>query len=131
MNLTIDMMRSLKEVGFAFEEFEHSCNPGMVFFYNHSEYVIGGKCDGSPCSEFDKIVALEGTWLPDESQLMLWLQWKESYDLLIKYIDEDMYFYGEATNKAGEKICGSGPDLLCCFYKLIFKICRAKFNNNI
>ncbi len=126
MNLTIDMMLNLKKLGFTFEQFEHECNPGMVYHYDNCEYVIGGKCDENPCSHTDQIIAQKGQWLPDESHLMMWLQWRCDYNVTIEYIADDRYFYGTAESADDELFKGSGPDLLCCLYKLILKICKNK-----
>lgn len=124
MNLTIDMMLNLRKNGFTFNEFENDCDPGMVFYYNDCEYSIGGKWDGTPCSVLDQAIANNGVWLPDESDLMLWLQWKCNYNVVIKYVASERYFYGTAEGDEGKIFKGSGPDLLCCLYKLVLKICK-------
>lgn len=126
MNLTINMMLDLKKNGFTFEQFEHDCNPGMVYYYNQCEHIIGGICNGTPPSNEDHIISNEGIWLPDESHLMLWLQWKWNYDVTISYNSENRYFYGFVDNGIDDIIRGSGPDLLCCLYKLVLKICKYK-----
>lgn len=125
MNLTVDMMLNLKKHGFTFEQFEHDCNLGMAYHYDNCEYIIGGKCDDSPCSNEAQIVAQDGQWLPDESHLMLWLQWKWNYNVTIRYDASERYFYG-IVEDANTTIKGSGPDLLCCLYKLVLKVCKQK-----
>ena len=130
MNLTIDMMSNLKKHGFTFEQFEHDCNPGMVYYYDNCEYILGGRCDGTPCSDEDQMAAQKGQWLPDESHLMLWLQWKLDYDVTVEYVADKRYFYGTAKNTDVEEFKGSGPDLLCCLYKLILKICKHNQSRN-
>ena len=124
MSLTIDEMMKLKEVGFKFEEFEHRCNPGRVFYYNQCEYTIGGTGDPTPCSEEDELVAKEGIWLPNEGDLMLWLDWYEDYDISINFVNETRYYYAEAKRNQEVIFKGSGPTLLCCLFKLVYKICR-------
>ncbi len=125
--LTVEMMDNLRKSGFAFPEMEKElCNLGNVFYYEGTEHIIGGKCDGTPSSEQDIRIAKEGKWLPTADQLVLWLQWKVDKDITIKYNSEKMYFYSEIQDADGNTYTGSGPDLLCSLYKLILKICRNK-----
>lgn len=127
MTLTLDMMLNLKKHGFTFEQFEHDCNVGMSFFLDHCEQVIGGKCDGTTqYSKNDLTLSQKGQWLPDESHLMLWLQWQQNFNITIRYIANEQYFYAIAQNTKDETFQGSGPDLLCCLYKLVLKICKNK-----
>ncbi len=122
--MTKEMMEELISVGFRFEEFEgHLDSPGNVFFYDGVEHTIGGAWDGSPISEYDKIIARDGLWLPDTDHLMLWLRWR-NVSVNISCSTEDRYFHGEATMENGVKFTGGGPDLQMCLYKLVFKLCR-------
>lgn len=121
MNLTYDMITKLKSVGFTFEQFEHLCSPGMTYYYEDNEYTIGGAWDSTPCSENDQKVAREGTWLPGEGDLARWLE-LTNHNIEIKY--EDTYYHGKATDKMGNVFEGGGADLLCCLYKMIYKICK-------
>jgi hypothetical protein len=121
------MIDNLRKYGFSFPEIERElCNPGNVFFFEGEEYIIGGKCDGTPSSEQDERVAGEGKWLPTTDQLLLWLQWKVDNDITIKYDSAEMYFYSEIQDPDGNTYTGSGPDLLCSLYKLILKILKNK-----
>lgn len=125
--LTVEMIDELRKYGFSFPEIERElCNQGNVFFFEGEEYVIGGKCNGTPLSEQDKRASLEGKWLPTTDQLVLWLQWKINKDVTIKYDSEKMYFYSEIADADGSVQIGSGPDLLCSLYKLILKILKNK-----
>ncbi len=127
--LTVQMMLDLKKYGFTFEQFENDSNSGGVFYYNDCEYTIGGRWD-EPCSEEDHIIAKNGIWLPNESDLMLWLQWNFNYDVTIKYIDSERYFYAVADDGSRNSFKGSGPDLLCCLYKLVLRICKHNCNKS-
>ena len=131
MNLTIDMMLNLKKYGFSFEEFEHDCNPGLVYYFDNCEHIIGGKCDESPCTNEDQYIAEKGTWLPNASHLMLWLQWKQNCDVSIQYTAENRYFYGKVIISENVEINGSGPDLLCCLYKCVLKICKYEHSQKV
>ncbi len=138
--LTLEMVQKLKSVGFSFHDVfkncsnsepvpfdkEHYCGQGMVYCFEGYDYVIGGKCEDSlMCfSEQDQKVAREGVWLPQEHDLIAWLQWKTDCDVSIDFVNAEGYFYGKATAKDGTVFTGSGPDLLCCLYKLTYKICR-------
>lgn len=125
--LTVEMIDNLRKYGFSFPEIERElCNPGNVFFFEGEEYVIGGKCNGTPLSEQDKIASLEGKWLPTTDQLLLWLQWKLDKDITVKYHSAEKYFYSEIQDSDGNTYTGSGPDLLCSLYKLILKILKNK-----
>lgn len=121
MNLTYDMMTKLKSVGFTFEQFEHLCSPGMTYYCDGKEYTIGGTWDGAPCSENDQKVAREGTWLPEEGDLVRWLE-LTNHSIEIKY--EDSYYQGKATDEADNAFVGGGADMLCCLNKIIYKICK-------
>lgn len=125
--LTVEMIDNLRKYGFSFPKIERElCNSGNVFFFEGEEYIIGGKCDGTPSSEQDERVAGEGKWLPTTDQLLLWLQWKVDKDITIKYDSAEMYFYSEMQDANGITYTGSGPDLLCSLYKLILKILKNK-----
>ena len=45
-----------------------------------------------------------------------------NHNIEIKY--EDIYYHGKATDEKGNVFEGGGPDLLCCLYKMIYKICK-------
>ena len=121
MNLTYNMMEKLRAVGFEFKQLEHMCSPGMTFFHDGCEYTVGGAWDGSECTAIAQKIAREGMWLPDEGDLARWLELTD-HKMEIRY--EDFYYYGKATDSFGNAFEGSGPDLLCCLYKMIYKICR-------
>lgn len=128
MHITYEMMKTLRDAGFYFENFEKGlkdplCCIGEMFYYNGREYKIG-VTDDSTITESHIEVIKNGTWLPDTDELMMWLQSKE-VDVVIRYSDEDMYFYGEAKTKGGAVINGSGPDLKICIYKLALKTAKS------
>ena len=123
MCLTFYMITKLHSVGFEFEQFEHICSPGVTYYYNDTEYTIGGMWDGTPCSELEQKIAREGTWLPTEGDLVRWLELTH-HDIAIQYIDS--YYHGKASDEYGNIFEGSGGDLLCCLYKIIYEICKRK-----
>ena len=130
MNLTIDMVNILRSKGFQYKELEHMCNIGMVYYYDGVEYTIGGRWDESPLTQDDHKISEIGTWLPDEAQLISWLQ-KNEYDISINYIHEKSYFNAVAKKEIySVSYKGSGPDLSCCLYKLILKILNDRNNNS-
>ena len=115
------MVKKLRSVGFEFKQFEHMCGPCMTYYYNDETYTIGGAWDGKPRSKLEQKIAREGVWLPKEEDLMRWLELTD-HSVVIKYVDR--YYYGKAIDISGNVVEGSGPDLLCCMYKMIYKICR-------
>ena len=127
MNLTYDMMLKLQSVGFEFKQFEHECSPGMVYYYDNKEYTIGGAWDGTSCSVHEQKIARDGIWLPNEGDLARWLE-LTNHDIEIKYFDS--YYHGKATDELGNVFEGGGGDLLCCLYKMIYKVCK-KSNGSI
>ena len=58
---------------------------------------------------------------PGEGDLARWLE-LTNHNIEIKY--EDTYYHGKATDKMGNVFEGGGADLLCCLYKMIYKICK-------
>lgn len=119
MPLTYEMVTKLHSVGFTFEQFEHL---GLgTYAYEGVTYTLGGAWDGSPRSELDQRIAREGVWLPDEGDLARWLELTD-HKFEIRY--EDGYYRGTAEDEQENVFQGSGPDLLTCLYKMIFKICR-------
>ena len=123
MNSTRYTVDKLRAVGFAFPQLEHTCNVGNVYGYNGETYTIGGKWGNSSYTEQEKTIAKEGTWLPNEDDLMRWLELTH-HSVQIHYSADERYFHGTATNANGTVFVGSGPTLLCCLEKLIYKICK-------
>ena len=121
MSLTYDMICKLHSVGFSFKQFEHLCSPGMTYYYEGNIYTIGGIWNGTPCTDSEQKIAREGVWLPQESDLARWLE-LTGHNMEIKY--ENSYYHGKATDAYGNISEGGGPDLQCCLYKMIYKICK-------
>lgn len=127
MNLTIYSIKKLHEVGFEFKQFEHNYNIGNVYYYDGNIYTIGGKWGTSSNDLTDKEISEKGIWLPNESDLIKWLQLTH-HNIQIVYVNDECYFHGKAMNKKGEIFTGGGPDILCCLEKIIYKICKNSSN---
>lgn len=123
MNLTVESVKKLREAGFTFKQFENDCNIGNVYDYDGNIYTVGGKWGKSSYTSEAMEFSQNGVWLPDESDLMKWLQLTH-HDVQILYLNEECYFHGTARNENGEIFTGGGPDLLCCLEKMIYKICK-------
>ena len=122
--LTIDMLRKLKSVGFCFPQYEHECNIGMTYYFDGNEYTIGGNWNEDVADDM-ACISKHGQWLPDEQQLMEWLQ-KNKFDMTIKWCDENQYFYCNAVDTlTKQEYSAGGIDILNCLAKLIYKICKA------
>ena len=121
--ITIDTLRKMKSVGFAYPEYEHFLNYGMLFYYNNDEYFIGG-FSSDTFSDLDKEVAKQGEWLPEAAQL---LEWLSNTDFRVDIsIDEGQYFSIQAIDMIeGTLFKGGGLTLADALAKTITKICKA------
>lgn len=128
MALTFFTTNQLLKLGFHFPDYEHLCEEGMTYWYNETEYVIGGG-DGQPYTAFDHELAEKGTWLPDAEQLMEWLQ-RNDFDVIIHWNDAMQWFDVHATDmQARVRFDAGGGDLCNSLGKLIQKICKANYRD--
>lgn len=96
----------------------------MLYFYHDDEYVIGGN-SLADFSEQDRLVSQQGCWLPDDSQLLKWLQ-ETDFDVSIQWDSEERYFHVWATDcQNGVKYKAGGIDIANALAKLIYKICKS------
>ena len=123
-NITINTLRELKAVGFSYPEYEHLLNLGMLYFYQNDEYQIGGSC-GADFTEQDQIIAQQGEWLPDSSQLLDWLG---NTDFSVNILMDDVHHFSvQATDTVnGLLYTGGGYGLSNALAKVILKICKSK-----
>lgn len=125
VNISLQTMQKMKSVGFSYPEYEHFLNFGMCYYYNGSEYWIGGAAE-CEFTERDRLVARDGIWLPDELQLYEWLQ-KNKFDISVDWSADDGYFHLRATDKInGHQYSAGGIDLSNSLAKLIYKICKSQ-----
>ena len=123
-NITFNTMLKLKSVGFAYPDYEHYLNKGMLYFYRDDEYLIGGNSLAG-FSENDQLASQQGCWLPDDSQLLKWLQETE-FDVLIQWNSAERYFHIWATDcQNSVKYTAGGIILVDALAKLIYKICKS------
>lgn len=128
MALTFFTTNQLLKLGFHFPDYEHLCEEGMTYWYNETEYVIGGG-DGQPYTAFDQKLAEKGTWLPNAEQLMEWLQ-RNDFDVIIHWNDAMQWFDVHATDmQARVRFDAGGGDLCNSLGKLIQKICKANYRD--
>ena len=120
--LTLEMVEKLRSVGFSFPQFEQ-CDIGKTYFFNGKEYTVGGFWGKNTYYEYEQMIAQKGVWLPDANDLFEWLK-LTGHSVTVNYKSDERYYYGEAENGTGQFFKGSGADIECCLYKLIFKICR-------
>ena len=123
-NITVNTLRDLKAVGFSYPEYEHELNFGMLYFYHDDEYQIGGFCPDD-FTEQDRIVAQQGEWLPDSSQL---LEWLGNTDFSVNILMDDVHHFSvQATDTLnGLVYTGGGYGLANALAKVILKICKSK-----
>lgn len=97
----------------------------MRFFYKDDEYLIGGN-SLDDFSETDRLVAKNGCWLPDESQLLKWLQ-NCDFDVTVQWNAATSYFsvFASAEDK-GTQFTGGGITLVDALAKIIYKICKTR-----
>ena len=123
-NLTFETMKALKSAGFTYPEYEHFLNYGMVYYYLGKEYTIGG-CWDADFSKQDELIAREGCWLPDESQLCTWLVACD-FSYQIQWDNKQRYFHVEIIDEVtGAQYHGGGITLVNALAKGILKICKS------
>lgn len=88
MNITIFTAQELYSLGFTYHHYQNHIHKGMVFYYNDSEWILGGNVD-EDLSKFDMELTQKGTWLPSEWHLLEWLQ---ENDFVFAIINQDGFF---------------------------------------
>lgn len=122
--ITKETVEKLKSVGFSYPDYAHMENQGMVFWHEGVEYIVGGYCDRE-LSEEAKTAVGEGLWLPDEQQLMQWLQYN-AFDVTVQWSHAEWYCHIRAMDCENQTTYeASGPDLVDALVKLIYKICKS------
>ena len=127
--ITIETLRKMKASGFSYPEYEHFLNYGMLYYYHHDEYFIGGYSAGE-FSDLDREVAQNGEWLPEATQL---LEWLAINDFTVNItIDDSKYFIVQATGIVDSSLFdGAAPDLSNALAATITKICKSKCHPDI
>lgn len=131
MNIGIGAVEKLRKAGFSFKRWDNYFEPGMVFWYDQHEWVVGGRVFGKKIDLPDK-VKQEGIWLPDAWHLELWLT-ENDFDFTIRYTEE--YYYVEAVDSVLlSNFSAQSGTLEYALTKLICKICKKgerEFDNKI
>lgn len=121
--ITIYTLQKMRAAGFSYPEYEHFLNHGMLFYYQDDEYRIGGfsKAD---FTEQDKLVAEQGEWLPEASQLLAWLK-NTDFHVAIS-LDESNHYAVQATDRINNAVYAGGDYTLAnALAKVIMKICKS------
>ncbi len=121
--ITINTLKKLQAVGFSYPDYEHFLNQGMLFYYQDDEYRIGG-FSKDDFTEQDKIVAEQGEWLPEASQLLAWLK-NTDFRVTIS-MDETSCYSVQATDIINNAFYNAGDYTLAnALAKVIMKICKS------
>lgn len=121
--ITINTLKKMQAAGFSYPDYEHFLNQGMLFYYQNDEYRIGG-FSKDDFTEQDKIVAEQGEWLPEASQLLAWLK-NTDFRVTIS-MDETSYYSVHATDTINNTFYIAGDYTLAnALAKVIMKICKS------
>lgn len=122
--ITIYTLRKMRAAGFSYPDYEHFLNQGMLFFYQDDEYWIGGY-GKDDFTKQDKIVAEQGEWLPEASQLLAWLK-NTAFHVSIS-LDESNYYAVQATDTINNAVYAGGDYTLAnALANVITKICKSR-----
>ncbi|MDD6395516.1 MAG: hypothetical protein PUB37_04950 [Firmicutes bacterium] len=94
MNITFETANELYALGFSYRHYQKHCQKGMVYYYNGSEWVIGGNVD-EPLTDTQREIIDNGTWLPSEANLIEWLQ---DNDFVFVVVNTDGFFKVECKD---------------------------------
>ena len=123
MSITVDRMRKMKKAGFSDPQRDKRCAVGTAYYYQGREYIIGCSSNGK-LTDFDREVAENGEWLPDQFDLFEWLYYTDFRVTVI--FGEEHIFYVKATDLVNGKEYSAGSlsldDTLAC---VIRKICKS------
>lgn len=72
MNVTVFVANELFSLGFTYKFYQNNPVKGMMYYYNDTEWIIGGSCEGDLTQEDLKVVK-GGVWLPSVDHLLEWL----------------------------------------------------------
>lgn len=120
--ISLETKKRMESVGFSFADYEKFLNLGMIYSYHNDEYVIGGFCNNN-FTEMDEIVSQNGEWLPDNFQLLQWLQ-QCGFDVSILWKHEESVFYISATHADSGIYETTSVDLAEGIGSIIYKICK-------
>lgn len=126
--ITYEMMQDLLKVNFRFPAYEHFLNLGMIYYYQGSEYFIGGE-SSEDFSEKDKIVARDGCWLPEDTQLLEWLK-LVGMEYQIEFNSaNNMLQIRVKDNVSDASYEAKGGTLAGVLWSVIRKICKANLRS--
>lgn len=88
LNISFETADELYALGFSYRHYHDHPQKGMVYYYDGSEWVIGGDSE-APLTEFEKNIVENGVWLPSEIQLIEWLL---DNDFIFSIVNTDGFF---------------------------------------
>jgi hypothetical protein len=124
MNISAGGLEKLRKYGFSYPEYERKYERGMIFEYDHQEWIIGGLVSGENNDVPEKVLK-NGVWLPGVEHLLMWLRYNSfSYTLLY----EDNLFTLIATDSINQQMYEGREqlDLTSALVKVIKKICQSR-----
>lgn len=88
MHITITTANELYDLGFSYRHYQKNPQKGMIYYYNDTEWVIGG-CVDEALTDSDKAIIANGIWLPSEIHFIEWLHDNE---FVFAIINQDNFF---------------------------------------
>lgn len=132
MNINIDRANQLYSLGFAHRHYQEHFHRGMVFYYDNSEWIIGGNKD-EDLTEQDMKIIENGVWLPSANHLMEWLQ-ENSFNFSISPLKSSMMVEIQCMDSiTGTEYSPTVSVLevaLACLIRKILKKSERKFDTN-
>lgn len=121
MSINIYEATKLYELGFTYKHYQNNIEKGMVFFYNDSEWVLGGDTE-SDLSESDIKIIANGTWIPSDSHLIEWLQDNDFSFYILN--DDGFYAIKCVDNNTQSEFTSKTPSLSFTLSAVIRKILK-------
>ena len=121
--ITVEMANELYGLGFSFQFRQDNPDRSMTFFKNGIYFQLGGNNAEIP-SEEDLEKIKDATWIPDQSDLELWLAWN-NFSFSFNYCSPEVRVEC-VDNQTGTHYTSSMRPISYGFWNVIRKILKNK-----